>query len=166
MRTRSAMRGEIGCGLLATGSLVPGMGVGSVVGWELIPRLGVCAGAALALLAAGAGALLLLAALDAWRRLEEHAVLRQVMRYPAGERWLVLPSDYHRRHGDDLDSLRSACERKGVGLLTVDRRENVVVQWEANPEARMDMLAMYKRGEELRDALEHTAPGTAVSLEE
>ena len=80
-------------------------------------------------------------------------VIDQVAQYPANEQWLALSSDtLDSISTKRVETLKSLCSRKGIGLILVRSRKSVevVVQPRQRWHAVIDFLRYYAKEEEIR----------------
>ena len=81
------------------------------------------------------------------------AVIDQVKRYPAHERWIALPSE--RSLSKYAEAVMVRCTREGIGLLSVRRggEAQILVEPRRQVIRSRNWLTEYKRGAELEDRL-------------
>jgi hypothetical protein len=86
-------------------------------------------------------------------------VISQIKRYPANEQWIAISTDvYNQLSGEEQSSLRTDCQRQGIGLIRVSAGEKINILEEAKPQklpkGYEDFLECYAREFSLRKKLE------------
>ena len=85
---------------------------------------------------------------------QEMKVIHQVFQYPANEKWLSLSNDSFEMIDPKLqDNLFKICKARGVGVLMVDPRENVMMVHKAKSHRKWigsDYLAYYLNESDIR----------------
>lgn len=86
-------------------------------------------------------------------------VVRQVLDYPADERWIAVSRDALDALGNQLQDLQDICLGKGIGLLEVSRQKNVYVILEAKPRKRPGrFLQQYSNADTMCEELLRSIP--------
>lgn len=162
LRTKHDLRGRCATTTLAAASVAVALATGLAVWRETNERIGARLGVGAGLIAGLILGLIFLAWARRSPRFRDHAVLAQVARYPAGERWLAVTKDFTDREEAAYEALVASCRHEGVGQLVVDRRRNVMAKVEAVARGRIDTLGEYRCEAAIRATLREARPGSTL----
>jgi hypothetical protein len=111
MRTRDALHAQEGCGKMFALTTFAWVATSLLLAWWLVAYVGRVAGFISGVAVGLVVALLLLRWITDATVFSTHAVIKQVQRYPAAERWIAIPKDFETRHGASCNRLKEACAK-------------------------------------------------------